>query len=135
MTTSMQLYLLPTELYRVGSNTSPKLDRVRIPRDVSFANTYEENGMVWIRAGLHGVSLFTLEGIKEKMQYFDPNDMVWQLPQTIRVSFGLGIKNDHGHHYVIHPLQNMPLDEFKGKVAELAKQAKAFIKVKSLAHV
>ncbi|MBK9991045.1 MAG: hypothetical protein IPP19_09995 [Verrucomicrobia bacterium] len=131
----MQLFMLPTELYRVGSSSSPKLDRVRIPRDIAFTNTYQENGMVWIRAGLHGASLFTLNGIKEKMQFFDPEDMVWQLPRTINVPFGLGMKNDHSDHYVIHPLQNMPLDEFKGKVAELAKQAKAFIKVKSLAHV
>ena len=127
--------MLPEELYRVGSTSSPKLDRIRIPRDVSFNQTYQSDGLTWIRPGKHGVSLFTLKGIKEKMAFFDPADTVWQLPKVVNLPITLGITSDHGEHYLIYPLQNMPLDEFKGEVAKIARQANAYLKVRDLSNV
>lgn len=75
------------------------------------------------------------KGIEEKMEFFAPNDMVWQFPPNAVLQPGLGIHNDHGEHYIIYPLQDMPLEEFKGKVAEFAKCASAYLRVRSLSNV
>jgi hypothetical protein len=61
---SEPLYLYDQDIFRVGTSTSPKLDKVR-PVDMV---TYDRNGILMVRATGIGVSLGTKDYL-QKLQF------------------------------------------------------------------
>lgn len=111
----MEFFIVPEELFRLGNSTSPKLSNVR-PRDV---DTMEINGILVIVANGKGISVFDRDGINESPM----TGWVWRFPPNIKPPFGLKMVQDKPHHYCISPIQNMPVDKFKGLLEEMALRA------------
>jgi hypothetical protein len=104
----------PTDLYRRGSASSPRLDQVRTAKDI---HTFEQDGILWVTARSGGVSTFSTLGIGKNW---------WKLPQGAPYPHTLYVVNDHGNHYNWEPNTDMP---FSAYVALLAALNPHFIKV------
>ncbi len=107
------LFLAPEDLYRLGNSSDPRLSHVRQPGDI---DTTELNGVAIVVANGKGVSLFT----KAKIEKTSMTGWVWKLSRGTPMPVGLRLLNDRPGHYSLCPIQNMPLDEFKGLLAKLA---------------
>ena len=103
-----------TDLYRRGSASSPRMDHVRVGKDIS---PFERDGVLWVAARSGGVSTFASQGIGTHW---------WRLPQGYTYPDTLAVVNDHGNHYNWEPRADMPLAEY---VALLAEVNAHFIKV------
>jgi len=115
-----EFYIIPEEIFRLGNSNSPRLSNVR-PRDV---NTTIINGIEVIIANGKGVSVFDKAGINEAPM----SGWVWQFSQSTHVPIGLKLVQDKKHHYCIAPVQNMPIDKYKGLLEEMAMHAKRIYK-------
>lgn len=80
------LYLLDQDVYRLGSATSPKLDKVR-PVDLV---TYERNGILMVRATGIGVSL----GTKDYLHKLQFSGWLWKIPPSAVFPDGLFLQPD-----------------------------------------
>ena len=107
------LYLTELDLYRFGNATSPRLDNVRVDRDIP---TMSMNGIPFVQPSHHGVSLIT----KERAAKTPGAGWVWLIPKGVHLEPGLTIVKDSETHYLLSPSMLMPLDEFKGLLAKLA---------------
>jgi hypothetical protein len=110
------LYLYDQDIFRVGTSTSPKLDKVR-PVDMV---TYERNGILMVRATGVGVSLGTIDYL-QKLQF---SGWLWKIPPTAVFPQGLFLQpdlspNKQGHFFLC-PVSDMPMDKYRGLLAELA---------------
>ncbi|GAB2529420.1 Tse2 family ADP-ribosyltransferase toxin [Microbulbifer agarilyticus] len=110
-----EFYILPEELFRLGNSSSPKLGNIR-PKDI---DTMDVNGIKVIIANGKGISVFDLEGIKKSPM----TGWVWRFSSNTRPPIGLKMVQDKPHHYCISPVQNMPLDKYKGLLEEMALSA------------
>ncbi|GLQ31065.1 hypothetical protein [Litoribrevibacter albus] len=115
-----EFYLIPEEIFRMGNASEPKLSNVRA-RDV---NTMEVNGIRVIIANGKGVSVFDKVGINESPM----NGWVWRFPPNCNLPAGLKFVQDKPHHYCIAPIQNMPVDKYKGLLEEMALKAQRVYK-------
>ena len=115
-----EFYIIPEEIFRLGNSNSPRLSNVR-PRDV---NTTIINGIEVIIANGKGISVFDKAGINESPM----SGWVWQFSQNIQIPVGLKLVQDKKHHYCIAPVQNMPVDKYKGLLEEMAMRAKRIYK-------
>jgi hypothetical protein len=125
----------PLDLYRLGSSDHHKLDVVR-DRDVSRVEFYRYKGVDypastgkpgevrWLRAGPQGgISLFddiATAPITGKFWYKIP--IGTKLPPGLAIADSV-FRPDKATHYNIYPVSEMPLDNFKlllRQVAELA---------------
>lgn len=52
----------------------------------------------------------------------------WRLKQNTIIPVGLKLVKDKKHHYSIAPVQNMPLDKYKGLLEEMALLAERVFK-------
>ena len=104
----------PTDLYRRGSASSPRLDHVRVGKDVE---AFERDSMLWVRARSGGVSTFSRPGFGQHW---------WRLPQGYIYPDTVDVVNDYGHHYSWEPNVDMPLAKY---VALLAAVHPHFIRV------
>src|SRR4029453_15294359 len=76
-----------TDLYRMGSASSPRMDHIRLGKDIS---PFEKDGVLWVVARSGGVSTFSMQG-------FGRN---WgRLSQGDTYPYALSVVNDHGSHY------------------------------------
>ena len=120
---------LPTDLYRHGSATKPKLDNPRTspprPADqVSDIKIYKnEQGIDYVDSTSGGISTFNKP---------NPNfgNKWWKLPKGTAIPPGLRVSRDVGMnpvtgqiHYTIRPLHDMPLIAFKQLLVNLARSA------------
>ncbi|MFT3780530.1 MAG: hypothetical protein QM790_00850 [Nibricoccus sp.] len=117
MNIPQDLYLTEIDLYRFGNATSPRLDHVRVPRDIP---TTPINGVAFVQPGQHGISLMT----KERAEKTPGTGWVWLIAQGTHLEPGLKIVKDSDTHYFLAPSVLMPLDEFKGQLARLAARCK-----------
>lgn len=115
-----EFYLVPEELFRLGNSNSPKLSNVRA-RDI---DTIQLNGITVILANGKGISIFDREGINESPM----NGWVWRFPPNTRPPVELRLVQDKPHHYCIAPVQNMPVDKYKGLLEEMALKASRVFK-------
>lgn len=115
-----EFYIVPEEIFRLGNSNSARLSSVR-PRDV---NTTLINGIEVIIANGKGISVFDKEGINESPM----SGWVWCFSKNTRISIGLKLVQDKKHHYCIAPIQNMPIDKYKGLLEEMAMHAKRVFK-------
>lgn len=76
----------------------------------------------------NGVSVYTLEGIqRERLTGF-----AWRFRKGTPVPAGLSVVSDplKKGHYVIAPVQNMPVDKYKGLLEELGLRCEKFLKIR-----
>lgn len=92
----------PTDLYRRGNATSPRMTHVRVGKDVV---TYFQNGVEMVHAFSGGISTFAVRG---------PGQNWWILPGGTQYPDELSVINDHGDHYSWEPNVNMPLADYMG---------------------
>ena len=116
------LYLFQVDLFRVGNSESPRIDRVRANKDV---DVYEQNGILMVRANGKGISLFTEEAIKQTR--FE--GWAWKIPRGTPLPSGLGLFNDHPGHFMICPVNNMLVDEYKALLSKIALACERVMKV------
>ncbi len=116
--TPQYLYLLDEELYRLGNATSPRLDNVR-PFDV---DTYDRNGILMVRANRRGISLLD----EARLNKTRSNGWVWKIPATTAMPPGLAVTPDPDPdprtrgHFLLCPVSDMPMDEYRALLAKLA---------------
>jgi hypothetical protein len=103
-----------TELYRIGSATSSRIDHVRLGKDIS---PFEKDGVLWVAAKSGGVSTFSMQGFGRNR---------WRLPQGYAYPDTLYVMNDHGNHYSWERRAEMPVADY---VALLAAVNPRFMKV------
>ena len=115
-----EFYLIPEEIFRMGNSTSSKLSNVR-SRDV---NIIDINGISVIIANGKGVSVFDKVGINESTM----TGWVWRFPPNCSLPAGLKFVQDKPNHYCIAPIQNMPIDKYKGLLEEMAMKAQRVFK-------
>jgi hypothetical protein len=88
------------DLYRRGSSSSPRLDHVRVGKDI---DSFERDSMLWVRARSGGVSTFSRPGFGQHW---------WRLPQGYIYPEALYVVNDHGNHYNWEPNVDMSLANY-----------------------
>jgi hypothetical protein len=103
-----------TDLYRMGSTSSPRMDHVRLGKDIA---PFEKDGVLWVAARSGGVSTFSMQGFRRNW---------WRLPQGYAYPDALSVVNDHGNHYSWEPRVEMPVADY---VALLAAVNPHFMKV------
>ena len=122
MTTTKDLYLTPVELYRLGNATTPRLDQVRIPRDMP---TQELNGFLYVTAGNFGISLLDALGLSKTRM----DGWVWRIKKGTVLPIELRLIQNHEGHYLLVPSGFMLLDEFRAALARLATRCERTAKV------
>lgn len=116
------LYLAQVDLFRVGNSESPRMDRVRINKDIDI---YEQNGIPMVRANGKGISLFT----EEEIQQTRFEGWAWKIPHGTPMPNGLGLFNDHPGHFMLCPISSMPVDEYKALLSKIALTCERVMKV------
>ena len=89
-----------TDLYRRGSASSPRMDHVRVGKDIT---SFERDGVLWVAARSGGVSTFSSQGVGTHW---------WRLPRGYTYPDTLVAVNDHGNHYNWEPSADMPFAEY-----------------------
>lgn len=103
-----------TTLYRRGNASSPRMDHIRVEKDIL---SYHHQGETWVKAGSGGISTFSKQGWGKNW---------WELESAYEYSDNLLVINDHGTHYSWEPKEDMPLSTYKN---ELVIVNQAFTKV------
>jgi hypothetical protein len=94
-----------TDLYRRGNASSPRLDHVRVGKDIL---AFERDGVLWVTAGTGGVSTFAHPGVGLHW---------WRIPRGYTYPERLRVVNDHGDHYLWEPRADMPLTAYVALLA------------------
>jgi hypothetical protein len=105
-------YLFPEDLFRVGNSTEPRLTHIRAHE----ITTTTVNGILCVVANNKGVSVWDEANIRKG----SVSGWAWIIPSTTELPPGLKLHNDTPGHYVICPVSQMTLDEYKGLLAKLA---------------
>ncbi len=103
-----------TDLYRRGNALGPRLNHVRIGKDIL---TFFRNGIEFVHAHSGGISTFASPG---------PGRNWWVLPAGSEYPDEISVINDHGDHYNWEPNVDLPLADF---VALLATVELAFTRL------
>lgn len=97
----------PVDLYRRGNSKSPRMDNVRLDKDIA---TYEKEGTQWVKetvaSGLEpgGISTFSVQGRGKNW---------WKIDAGIEIPPELELINDRGNHWLWKPSQTMLLEKYK----------------------
>lgn len=92
-------------LYRSGNASGPRLDNVRVPKDIVVGPM----GLVHPNTG--GLSSFsTISG----------PGVWWSLPANFPIPPGLCLKNDRGNHWLLEPAVSMPYNSFVNQLESTA---------------
>jgi hypothetical protein len=91
----------PISLFRAGNTSGPKMDNIRIGKDLT---PYQNNGVDWARANGGGISTF------DKKKW--PTGAWWLIPANTVFDDRLSLVNDHGDHWSWQPALDMELAEF-----------------------
>jgi hypothetical protein len=120
--------LTPVHLFRGGSKSSPRLDKLRTmpPRQLGEAfdiAIYDHSGTTYVKKDSGGIS--TLEKPTSGFA-----DHWWRIPKGTKIPLGLRISRDYNPkpgikptHYSIRPLSDMPLSRYISLLQELARSA------------
>jgi len=96
------------DLYRAGNSTGPRMDHVRPNRDIVVIR---RNGVDWVNPQQGGVS--TQESIYWPARHW------WRIAQGTPFTDLLGVRKDHGNHWVWEPAQGTELAEYVRLLATL----------------
>jgi len=94
------------DLNRIGDAGGPGLVGVRPGIDVSIKPV---NGIDWVDGSPNGgastrSSIYPLRRASSRW---------WRLPAGSPYSSQFTVRNDHGHHWLVEPAADMPLDDYK----------------------
>jgi len=78
-----------------------------------------------VRANGKGISLFT----DEEIQRTRFEGWAWKIPRETSMPAKLGLNNDHPGHFMICPLTDMSVREYKNLLASLAAVCEKTMKV------
>lgn len=115
MDMNKEFFIVPEEVFRVGNATTPRLHMVRS----SEVDVTEINRIKVIIANGRGVSLYT----KEELAATTLTGWVWKFAARTPVPHGLKLVNDKPGHYCVAPIQNMPVDLYKGLLEQMGLKA------------
>lgn len=120
---NQDFYIFPEEVYRVGNSTSPRMSALR----VGEINIYELKGVKMVIANGKGISVFTLKGLKEE----GLTGFAWKFTKNTVIEPGLKlVDDDKPEHYVLAPIRNMPLDEYKGLLEKMGLKCEKYLRIK-----
>jgi hypothetical protein len=115
MNLNNEFFIVPTEVFRMGNSSSPRMNMVR----ASEIDTTEINGICAIIANGRGVSIYT----KQELENTNLTGWVWRFPANTLLPIGLKLVNDKPGHYCVAPTHNMPLDLYKGLLEDMGMKA------------
>ena len=116
-------YVFPEDIYRVGNSTSHKLTAIR----VGEVDVYEVDGVKTVIANGKGISGFTLRGLQDE----GLTGFAWLFPQGTMVEPGLKlVDDDKPEHYVLAPVANMPLEEYKRLLENMGRKCSKHFKIR-----
>jgi hypothetical protein len=97
----------PIPLYCQGNTTSPRMDNVRVDRDIA---TFEDAGVIWVLATISGnlspggISTFANPGSGKNW---------WKLDADIDIPDRLKLINDRDNHWLWQPSHIMTLATYQ----------------------
>ncbi len=97
--------IVPKDLYRGGNASGPRLDNVRIGKDV-FPNDQGLIGPSYLGPQGEPPGISTFESPKGAKNW-------WKLPGGTELPSGLSLINDHGDHWTLGPAWDMTEQTFK----------------------
>jgi hypothetical protein len=117
---NQDLYIVPEDIYRMGNSSTPKLSHIRFD-EVNLINI---GGITHVLANNRGISLYT----KEQLDKESLTGWAWLMPKDMDINNYIGYKtnyklklwSDKPGHYMIVPIQSMPLSLYKGYLEALA---------------
>lgn len=110
MVTNEDFYIFPEDLYRVGNSGSPRIEHLREDE----VDTYPVNGITILRANGKGVSLFDAKSLPT----LTLSGWAWKIKKGTVLPIGLKLWSDEDGHALIAPVNDLPIDEFKGILAK-----------------
>jgi hypothetical protein len=119
------LFPFPEDLYRVGNSGGPRMDHIRADE----IDVVELNGVRFIQANNRGISVFTETGIRQGVV----SGWAWKISKTAVLSPELKLHQDRPEHFMLCPIRQMPLDEYKGHIAKLVVHCERAFKVEKRA--
>jgi hypothetical protein len=120
MVLNKEFYVVPEEVFRVGNSDIPRMHMVR-PSEIDIT---EINGVKVVVANGRGVSLYTIEELKKTTL----TGWIWRFSANTQIPPGLKLVNDKPGHYCVAPIQNMPVDLYKGLLGQMGLKAQKFWK-------
>jgi len=100
----------PIDLYRQGNTNSPRMDNVRLNKDIA---TYEKNGQISVDITLGGgISTFATQRSGKNW---------WKLDAENDIPATLDLVNDHNDHWLWKPSYNMPIEDYKESLRLVSK--------------
>lgn len=115
-------YVFPVDLYRLGGSADPHLARVRPLRDVTVL---ERNGVAWVVANNRGISLYTEAGVRQAAL----TGWAWRIRRGTALPTGLKLHHDAADHYLLCPVVDMGLAEYRGLLERLVVRCERVMKV------
>lgn len=95
-------------LYRQGNASSPRMDNVRVNKDVAV---FEDQGKIWVNADLGGgVSTFAKPRKGKNW---------WMLEQGTNIPNELSLINNHNEHWLWQPSYTMVLEEYQSALRQV----------------
>jgi len=117
-----EFYIFPEEVHRVGNSGSHKLSAIR----VGEVDTFSMKGVTMVVSNGKGVSLFTLEGIMSE----GLSGFAWKFEKLTQVEHGLRlVKDEKPGHYMLAPVSNMPVDQYKGLLEKMGLRCSKYLKI------
>lgn len=116
-------FLTEFDVYRLGNSSSPRLNHVRVPKDIP---TYFVGPIEHVQPGLAGVSMMSEEGLQKRIDVARKSGSsvghVWRISRNSPLPNGLVLREDSRDrtHLLICPAESMPLEKFRGLLLELA---------------
>jgi len=107
------LYMAEEDLFRLSNSTSSRLDHVREETD---GQTYERNGVKFVRATGEGISLLT----EERAARVKRGGWLCSLPARVPMPTDLVLNNDRPGHYAVCPDSDMTIKEYRALLSRLA---------------
>jgi len=104
----------PVALYRQGNASSPRMDNIRIPKDITV---YEQQGELWVmpileelrfpaeESQLEGISTFETPGSGKNWWKLDPDT---DIPPELEL-----VNDRRPGHWLFQPSRPMPLVQYK----------------------
>jgi hypothetical protein len=118
-----EYFLTEFDVYRLGNSTSPRLDHVRVPKDIP---TFFVGPIEHVQAGMFGISLMDKAGLERRIEQAKRAGStvghVWRIARGVALPMGLAMREDPKDrtHLLLGPSTAMPIEKFRGLLLELA---------------
>jgi len=120
MSTPDEFFIIPEDVFRLGSSASPQLGHVR----ASDVDIIVVSGIRVVVANRKEISVYDAAAIEA----VPLTGWVWKIPRHTHLPPGLTLVRDYVGYYLLSPTQNMPVDRYKGILEELGLKAQKVFK-------